>query len=152
MTPKEPVFHTQDLVDGIFKIEYFPDRRAKHGFNLMQAGRPYPLNHANLQTLRKYKYIFGEDAKGCPILSVHEDFPFAILPTTREIARILSSDIGGKNYFRFAPSRGSPSLDAQATMSLLPGNNNPFYNARSTVIHMSSPLHSIASDEPQLPG
>jgi hypothetical protein len=103
MTPKESVLHTQDLVDGMFKIEYFPDRRAKHAFNLMQAGRRYPLNHANLQTLRKYKYIFGEDAKGCPILSGHEDFPLATLPTAPEIARIFSSDIGGKYHFRFAP-------------------------------------------------
>jgi hypothetical protein len=70
------------------------------------------LNHANLQPLRKYKHIFGEDAKGCPILSGHEDFPFAALPTAPEIARILSSDIGGKYHFRFALSRGSPSLDA----------------------------------------
>jgi hypothetical protein len=88
------------------------------------------LNHANLQPLRKYKYIFGEDAKGCPILSGHEDFPLATLPTAPEIARILPSDIGGKNHFRFAPSRGSPSLDAQATMSLLQNIDNPFYNAR----------------------
>jgi hypothetical protein len=88
------------------------------------------LNHANFQPLRKYKYIFGEDAKGCPILSGHEDFPFAALPTAPEIARILSSDIGGKYHFRFALSRGSPSLDAQATMSLLQNIDNPFYNAR----------------------
>jgi hypothetical protein len=101
------------------------------------------LNHANFQPLRKYKYIFGEDAKGCPILSGHEDFPFAALPTAPEIARILSSDIGGKYHFRFALSRGSPSLDAQATMSLLQNIDNPFYNARRrSHPHVVSPTHN----------
>jgi hypothetical protein len=139
MAPKEPVLHSQDLADGMHELDRCKDPRAAFAFDLMQDGRLYPLNNENLRHLGKSKTIFGDDAKSFPLLSGREDSPFAAVPTALEIQTTLSQDIGGKNTFHFAPSHGSPSLDAQVTMSLLQNIANPTYNERGAVIHMISP-------------
>jgi hypothetical protein len=113
--------------------------RAAHTFNLMQGGHMYPLNEADKRPLQEYKAIFGEGIRDTPMLSGHEDLPFEALSTAIQVKKILIEDIGGENNFCFAPSRGLPELDAQATLDLLLNIRNPAYKERGAVIHMISP-------------
>jgi hypothetical protein len=153
MTSTRLALHTQTLEDVILLFERCSDPRATLAFRLALTGSFHALDETVLQHLRKKaSSIFPEDITDSPILSDPTDLPFRFLPTSTEIASILKKDIGGPNTFRFAPSLGSPDVDAQATLDLLNNISNANYNARGAIIHMHSPtLHRLRSKPPHWP-
>lgn len=132
--------HNQDLVDVMLELERVKGREADCAFKMAKGGRVHALNELELKKLRNARGgVFNPSEWESPILSGSEELPFISPPTVAQTQRILKEDIGGENFFRFAPSRGSPEMDAQATMKLLDNIGNPTYREPGAVFHMVSP-------------
>lgn len=132
--------HNQDLVDVMLELERFTDSRAAFAFKMAEKGHVHALDEIELKELRNaHRGIFNPSEWESPILSGFEEGPFISLPTVAQTQHILKTDIGGENFFRFAPSRGSPEKDAHAIMKLLDNVGNPTYREPGSVIQMRSP-------------
>jgi hypothetical protein len=138
--------HTQDLVDVMVELEpYQSDHRVAFAFEMAQDGRVHPLNEDELKNLRKERDgIFGPSQRDTPTLSAELPFTSTSLPSPAAIENAIKSDIGGKNHFRFAPSRGSPERDAHAIMRLLDNIGHARYSEPGAVVHMQSPTFDRA--------
>jgi hypothetical protein len=139
MAPKQATLHVQTLEDTMLQLECCEDTRAMYAFEMAMHGSLYPLNEEILRPIRQTEDMFEEDIRSSPVLTGLQDIPFTSIPTHTQLQNILKRDIGGKNFFRFAPSLGSPELDAVATLNLLTSLLDPLYNARGAVMHMTSP-------------
>ena len=139
MVLKTLALHDQELEDAMLYLERCEDPRAQDAFEMANRGDIYPLNEEDLKPLRsKSLAVFDEDMWNSPILSGQQDLPFEFLPSARQIQEALTEDIGGKNFFRFAPSRASPERDAYATMDLLENIENPRFSERGAIIDRKS--------------
>jgi hypothetical protein len=133
--------HNQDLVDVMAELERVKDLRAEFAFSMASDGQVHPLHDGELKLLRKEKEDtpYGPSEWASPILSGTELLPFRSIPSAARVETALKYDIGGENFFRFAPSRGSPEQDADAIIQLLDNISNPRYSTPGAVIHMQSP-------------
>ncbi|KAF1943144.1 hypothetical protein EJ02DRAFT_487001 [Clathrospora elynae] len=138
--PRLLAFHDQDLVDFMTELELCKYPRARFAFHLAQGGHTRPLSEKESKRLRKETgSAYGSSVNDSPILSGLEGLLFALLLSALQMETELKLDIGGQNHFRFAPSRGSPELNANAVMRLLDNIGNPGFCEPGAVIHMQSP-------------
>jgi hypothetical protein len=133
--------HNQDLVDVMAELERVENTRAEFAFGMVSNGQVHPLHDGELKSLRKEKEDTPYDPCewASPILSGTELSPFRSIPSAARVEAVIKYDIGGDNFFRFAPSRGSPDQDADAIIQLLDNISNPRYSNPGAVIHMQSP-------------
>ncbi|CAG5156588.1 uncharacterized protein ALTATR162_LOCUS4385 [Alternaria atra] len=124
---------------------YQDDHRAAFAFEMARGGRVHPLDENELKHFRKEKDgVFGLFQWDTPTLSEELPFTFTSPPGPAAVEKALKSDIGGENYFRFAPSRGSPDDDAAAITRLLDNIGNARYSEPGAVVHMQSPTFNRA--------
>lgn len=134
----------------MFELERCQDRQAAYASSTVARGQFYPLNEMDLSHVRLLlKDSIGEDISSYPVLVGPNDLPFKELPTPDQLQNVLMDDIGGHNFFRFAPSHGSPELDAKAIFELLINLLDNTYEVRGAVVHMESPtLQRLWRDTP----
>ncbi|KAH7399027.1 hypothetical protein DE146DRAFT_612709 [Phaeosphaeria sp. MPI-PUGE-AT-0046c] len=156
MYPKKVMLHDQYPEEVMLSLGRSPNPQAMHIYYMVQTAQVYPLNEEQLRSIRLHlKGTIGDDVSNYPILVGPEDLPFEQMPTRSQLQNVLKEDIGDPNFFRFAPSRGSPELDVEATFELLQNLLDPFYSNRGAVIHMTSPtLNGLRIDTPatHIPG
>jgi hypothetical protein len=133
--------HNQNLVKIMQHLEHNNDPRARQALAMAKDDQFHPLNETALQSQRSDQNdtAFDADIFNSPILYGADHSPFSPLPTAAHVQTILTQDITHPNLYDFAPSRGSPQLDAAATTKLLANIPNPAYAEPGAILHMSSP-------------
>ena len=135
--PTDLSLHTQDLADAMVELDRIntPNSRMLHG--LVNGGSTHPLDEKKLKPLRKQGQVYQGSEWASPILT--SQLPLDSPPNAKQIKGILMNEIGGKNSFHFAPTRGSPETDARAIIALLNNIENPSYSTKGAILNMVSP-------------
>ncbi|KAJ4319902.1 hypothetical protein N0V94_003674 [Neodidymelliopsis sp. IMI 364377] len=129
--------HNQGLVDVMAELDRSNDPRTRVLHHLAETGHVYPLDENQLGPLRKASTVFPRSEWLSPILD--DKLPFEKLLNTKQMRGVIANEIGGENTYFFAPSRGSPELNAQAIVELLNNIHDPYYSKPGAILRMHSP-------------